>query len=79
MSVVNTVLSSFSYDDVMSELKNRAITFKYEKEIFKNKLSFVNVMSELQDHVNKHRVKPSQIRSKNKYGLLYNYFIRFLY
>lgn len=74
-----SVSSSFSYDDVMNELKNRAITFKYEKEIFANKLSFVDVMDELKNHANKNRVKPSHIKSKNKYGLLYNYFIRFLY
>lgn len=66
-----------SFQDCMIELKQNAKNREDEIELYKNKVLFSNVKNELDNHILKNRKRPSQIKYKNKYGLLYNYIYKF--
>lgn len=64
-------------DAVFKELKQKANDSKNEIEQYKNRVIFYEVMDELNRHNRLHRTTPQQIYLKTKYGLLYNYFLKF--
>jgi hypothetical protein len=61
----------------MIELKQKSKEKEDEIELYKNKILFSDCKNELDNHILKNRKRPSQIKYKNKYGLLYNYIYRF--
>jgi hypothetical protein len=62
---------------VFNELKERANKQREEVEQYKNKVVFYEVLDELKHHNKMYRVTPHQIYLKTKYGLLYNYFLKY--
>ena len=62
---------------VFQELRDKAQKQRDEVEQYKNKVVFYEVLNELNHHNKLHRTTPQQIYLKTKYGLLYNYFLKY--
>lgn len=66
-----------SFQECMNELKEKAKDREIEIDQYYNKILFLDVREEMKRHHRGSRTRPSQIKAKNRYGLLYNYFYKF--
>lgn len=69
------IRSAENYHNLIEEFKQKKRDHEESIEIFKNKIHFSNTVNQLADYIALGKIKPSQIKTKTYFEMIYSWFL----